>query len=97
MQSAFTPGRSIADNILLAQDLIHYFRLMRGTYCMCVKIDLAKAYDSVRLDFLEAALNCLRFPAHFIKLLMACVSDAHYSILVNGSSEGYFRGTRGLR
>eukprot|EP00268_Persea_americana_P005852 TRINITY_DN12021_c0_g3_i2.p1 TRINITY_DN12021_c0_g3~~TRINITY_DN12021_c0_g3_i2.p1 ORF type:complete len:138 (+),score=13.18 TRINITY_DN12021_c0_g3_i2:192-605(+) len=97
MQSAFIPGRSIADNILMAQDLIHNFHLMSGTSCMCVKIDLAKAYDSVRLDFLEAAHESLRFPAHFIKRLVACVSDAHYSILVNGSSEGYFKGTRGLR
>ena len=73
MQSAFIPGRSIADNILLAQDLIHNFHLLRGPSRMCVKIDLAKAYDSVRLDFLEAALKCLQFPAHFIKLIMACL------------------------
>lgn len=70
MQSAFIPGRSIADNILVAQDLIHNLHLLRETPRMCVKIDLAKAYDSVRLEFLEAALKCLRFPAHFIKLIM---------------------------
>ena len=62
MQSSFIPGRSIADNILVAQDLIHNFHLSRGTPRMCVKIDLAKAYDSVVLEFLEAALRCLRFP-----------------------------------
>lgn len=62
MQSAFIPGRSIADNILVAQDLNHNFHLSRGTPRMCVKIDLAKAYDSVVLEFLEAALRCFRFP-----------------------------------
>ena len=64
---------------------------------MCIKIDLAKAYDSVRRDFLEAALPGMRFPQHFIKLIMACVSDAHFSVLVNDNSKGYFEGTRGLR
>ena len=62
MQSAFIPGRSIADNILVAQDLNHNFHLSRGTPRMCVKIDMAKAYDSVVLEFLEAALRCFRFP-----------------------------------
>lgn len=97
MQSTFVPGRSIVDNIFAAQDLIHNFHLLRETPCMCVKIDLATAYDSVRLEFLEAALKCSRFPTHFIKLIMACVSDAHYLILVNGSSKGYFKGMGGLR
>ena len=64
---------------------------------MCIKIDLAKAYTSVKLDFLEAALHCMRFPTHFIRLIMACFSDDHYSVLANGRAEVYFKGTRGLR
>jgi len=64
---------------------------------MCIKLDLAKAYDSVRWDFLEAALRCLRFPEMVIKLLMECVSGAKFSVLVNGAAEGFFKGTRGLR
>lgn len=97
MQLAFIPGRSIADNILVAQDLIHNFHLSRGCPRMCSKIDLAKAYDRVRWDFLEAVVLSMRFPIHFIKLIMACVYDAYFSMLVNGNSEGYFKGTRGLR
>lgn len=97
MQSAFIPRRSTADNILVSQDLIHNSHLSRGCPRMCIKIDLAKAYASVRWDFLEVALLSLRFPIHFIKLIMACVSDTHFSVLVNGNSEGYFKGTRGLR
>ena len=97
MQSAFVPGRSIADNILLAQDLIHNFHLNKGSPKMCIKLDLAKAYDSVRWDFLEAALRCLRFPVKIVKILMECVSGAKFSVLVNGTAEGFFQGTRGLR
>lgn len=64
---------------------------------MCIKIGLAKAYDSVRWDFLEAALHCMHFPPHIIKLIVACVVDAQFSVLVNCSSEGYIISTRGLR
>lgn len=97
MQSAFFPGRSITDNILLAQDLIHNFHLNRGNSRMCIKLDLAKAYDSVRWGFLEASLQVVHFLAHFIKLIFECVTEAQFSILVNGSFESYFEGTRGLR
>ena len=37
------------------------------------------------------------FPDHFIKLIMECVQHPSYSILLNGTSFGYFKGTRGLR
>lgn len=63
---------------------------------MCIKLDLAKSYDSVPWDFLEVALKCLRFPERAIKLLMECVSGAQFSMLVNGVVEGFFKGTRGL-
>ena len=97
MQLAFVPSKSITDNILLARDLIHNFHLKKGTPRMCIKLELAKAYDSVRWDFLEVALRCLRFPEKVIKILMECVSDAKFSVLVNGVAEGFFKGTRGLR
>ena len=64
---------------------------------MCIKIDLAKSYDSVRWEFLEAASQCLKFPFHIIRLIMECVTGAQFLVLVNGSAEGFFKGTRGLR
>lgn len=97
LQSAFVPGRNISDNILLAQDLVHNFHLNWGIPRMCIKIDLAKTYDSVRWEFLEVALRALHFPAHTIKLIMACVTEAQFSVLVNGCSEGFFKSTKGLR
>ncbi|XXG82786.1 hypothetical protein AAC387_Pa10g0677 [Persea americana] len=64
---------------------------------MCIKLDLAKAYDSVCWDFLEAALRSLRFPEMIIKFLMECVSRAKFLVLVNGAAECFFKGTHGLR
>lgn len=51
MQSAFVLSRSISYNILLARDLIHNFHLDQGCLRMCIKLDLAKAYNSVRWVF----------------------------------------------
>ena len=64
---------------------------------MCIKLDLAKAYDSVRWDFFKAALRCIRFPERVIKILMECVSRAQFFVLVNGAAKGFFKSTRGLR
>ena len=73
------------------------FTLKKGASRMCIKLDLAKAYDSVRWEFLEAALVFMHFSTHFIRLPMACVCHPCYSILLNGTSAGFFQGTRGLR
>ncbi|XP_074278437.1 uncharacterized protein LOC141602026 [Silene latifolia] len=47
-KSAFTPGRLISDNILLAFELFHYMKNSRtsGGH-LALKLDMAKAYDRV--------------------------------------------------
>lgn len=64
---------------------------------MCINIGLAQMYDSVRWDFLKATLHCMRFPPHIIKVIVACVVDPQFSVLVNCSFEGYFISTRRLK
>ena len=50
-QSAFVAGRNISDNILLSQELLHNYHINRGPPRCFLKVDLMKAYDSVRWDF----------------------------------------------
>ncbi|XP_055962303.1 uncharacterized protein LOC130015686 [Mercurialis annua] len=95
-QSAFVPGRSIADNILLAHELVRNYHRQNGRSC-AMKVDLQKAYDTVEWDFIEEVLLGLRFERRFIKLIMECIKSAKFSILVNGESCGYFQSARGLR
>jgi hypothetical protein len=48
-QSSFVPGRNITDNIVMAQEIIHSMRNMRGTQgYMAIKVGLEKAYDRLR-------------------------------------------------
>lgn len=46
-QSAFVPGRSISDNILLSQELVKNYHLLNGSPTCAFKLDIQKAYDTV--------------------------------------------------
>ncbi|KAL0285169.1 UNVERIFIED_CONTAM: hypothetical protein Scaly_2826300, partial [Sesamum calycinum] len=96
-QNAFVPGRSITDNILLAQELmVGYNHKRLPSRCM-IKVDIQKAYDSVEWDFLLEVLKLFNFPHQFIVLINQCVSTASFSVSLNGSIHGFFKGGRGLR
>lgn len=62
-----------------------------------LKIDIAKAFDTVRWDFLLACLQSLNLPQDFTQWLAACFTSPSFSVGINGRLHGYFKGTRGLR
>jgi hypothetical protein len=67
-------------------------------HARCVmKVDLMKAYDSVRWDFVDTMLIKMGFPRTVIDWIMVCVTSCQFSINVNGELAGYFQGGRGLR
>ncbi|KAL0315019.1 UNVERIFIED_CONTAM: hypothetical protein Scaly_2897600 [Sesamum calycinum] len=96
-QNAFVPGRNISDNILLAQELLAGYNQVRLPSRCTLKVDIQKAYDSVEWDFLLEVLRLFNFPPQFIKLIEQCVLTVSYSISLNGSIYGFFKGRRGLR
>nr|GEV42320.1 hypothetical protein [Tanacetum cinerariifolium] len=55
-QSVFVPRRSIADNILLTQEIIHNYHLNHETPRCAFKVDIQKAYDMVDWSFLRMIL-----------------------------------------
>ncbi|KAK4382508.1 hypothetical protein Sango_2865100 [Sesamum angolense] len=61
-QNAFVPGRSIGDNILLAQEMFTGYNRQGLPKRCALKVDLRKAYDTVEWDFLIAALQLFGFP-----------------------------------
>ncbi|KAL3507257.1 hypothetical protein ACH5RR_032639 [Cinchona calisaya] len=50
-QSPFMAGRSISDNILLMHDIVRGYHKRDGKPRCAVKVDLMKAYDTVRWEF----------------------------------------------
>ncbi|KAL2247981.1 UNVERIFIED_CONTAM: hypothetical protein Sindi_2650400 [Sesamum indicum] len=49
-QAAFVPGRSIGDNIMLAQELFMGYNLAHRPPRCALKVDIRKAYDTVEWD-----------------------------------------------
>lgn len=83
-QTAFIPGRLIMSNILICQDLVRGYKRSGGQPKCLMKIDLRKAYDSVRWGFIQQVLIGLNFPQKFVHWVMLCISTAQYSVVVNG-------------
>ena len=97
-QSAFIPGRWIAENQLLVHELLHSFKrrkVVRGF--VALKIDLQKAYDWVNWNFLQVVLTNFRFHKIIIQWIMECVSSVSASVLINGGKSKQFYPSRGLR
>ncbi|KAH1055514.1 hypothetical protein J1N35_033579 [Gossypium stocksii] len=62
-----------------------------------LKIDLQKAFDSVNWCFLLLVLKALKFPEIFRNWIEACITSHYFSISLNGSLVGYFKGAKGVR
>ncbi|XP_019253854.1 PREDICTED: uncharacterized protein LOC109232542 [Nicotiana attenuata] len=96
-QAGFIPWRKIADNIILARELVKaYSRKHISPRCM-MKVDMMKAYDSVEWVYLEQLLEYLCFPTKFINWVRTCVSTVSYSIMINGELTKPFEAAKGLR
>ena len=96
-QTAFIPGRNMSSNIFIAQELFrNYHRPYTRRRC-AIKVDLHKAFDTVKWDFLLELLFKLGFPPRFIEWIHAFITSSKYSININGELVGFFGATRGLR
>jgi hypothetical protein len=96
-QTAFVKGRRIGDNILLAQELFRNYHRDKGSPRCAIKVDLMKAYDTVRWDFINNVLKIVGFPDTMVRWIMECVTTPWFSVNINGELNGYFPGGRGLR
>ncbi|XP_058092498.1 uncharacterized protein LOC131238937 [Magnolia sinica] len=97
-QGAFVQGRSIAENVALAQELFRELnRPVRGGGDIILKLDIDKAYDRVNWDFLKQVLKQFGFSMPWIEMVEKCWAISWFSVLLNGEIEGFFKSSRGLR
>lgn len=95
---AFVEGRWIANNTVLAHELIHKVRKFKGKGgLMLAKIDLRKAYDRLEWSFINLVLRAWGFSDNFRKMIFGCVSSVQYTLLVNSSIVGKVTPAKGLR
>ncbi|KAG7556738.1 Reverse transcriptase domain [Arabidopsis suecica] len=64
--SAFLPGRLLDENVLLATEIVHGYNWRNIESRGMLKVDLRKAFDSVRWDFIISALRAISMPERFL-------------------------------
>ena len=97
-QGAFTQGRLISNNILIAYEVLY---AMRGDSAldgfMAPKLDMAKALDRLEWPFFSGAMLKLGFKAGWVDLVMQWVKSVSFSFLINGCLSSHILPSRGIR
>lgn len=96
-QSAFIKDRLLVENLLLATEIVKDYHKEDVSPRCAMKIDIAKAFDSIHWPFLLKTLKALNMPDEFIHWIELCICTASFSVQVNGELAGFFQSKRGLR
>ncbi|XP_025684704.1 uncharacterized protein [Arachis hypogaea] len=99
VQSAFIKGRLIQDNIVVVQEVFHKLngKGNNGSNDIAIKLDMNKAYDRLKWNFLQRVMEKFGFSREWVKLMMSCVKSATYRFKINGKLSAKIHPQRGLR
>lgn len=67
-QTAFLPKRLLAENVLLATEIIQGYGRKNSEAKAMLKVDIRKAFDSVKWNFIISTLKGMSFPCKFITM-----------------------------
>jgi hypothetical protein len=83
-QSAFIKKRTIQDNFMAVRSAVRRYQRM-NIPSLFLKLDIAKAFDSVRWEYLLSLLQHLGFPSWWRDWIAAILSTSTSRVFVNGS------------
>jgi hypothetical protein len=89
-QNAFVKGRQITDSMLITNECIDS-QIKEGLPRVICKLDVEKVYANVNWNFLLYLLERCGFSMKWRTLIV------RFSILINGSPEGFFGSSRGIQ
>lgn len=95
-QTAFMKGHNIHDNFLYVRNLAHRFHRTKSPTRL-LKLDISKAFDSVRWDYLLTMLQQRGFPTRWISWIAALLTTSTSRVLLNGHHLQAIGHGRGLR
>nr|GFD07963.1 hypothetical protein [Tanacetum cinerariifolium] len=84
VQTAFLPNRQILDGPFIINELLSWCKYKKQQ-AMVFKVDFAKAYDSVRWDFLDDVLDAFGFGSKWRSWIHGSLHSGMASVLINGS------------
>lgn len=95
-QSAFIKGRHIQDNFQYVHGAVHHFQGSK-TPMLPVKLDIAKAFDSVRWEYLLEVMEHLGFGQRWRDIISRTWATTTSHILLNGQPGTPIQHCCGLR
>ncbi|XP_073260583.1 uncharacterized protein [Populus alba] len=96
LPKAFIAGRNILDSVLIANEMLDSMK-SRSCQGFLLKLDFRKAFDTVSWSYLNDVMGYMNFGARWRKWIMASISFARLSVLINGSPTSKFTASCGLR
>ena len=96
-QFGFVKGRRIQDCIALASEGFNILKNKSKEGNIAIKVDIRKAFDTLDWDFVLEVLRCFGFSDDFRGLIKNIFESARISILHNGTPNGFFSCSRGVR
>ena len=82
---------------MVAQEIIHTMRNKRGKVRqVAIKVDLEKAYDRIRWEFIHDTLKDVGLLKEFFRIVMECITTARMQILWEGELTEEFIPSRGI-
>ncbi|GKE00354.1 RNA-directed DNA polymerase, eukaryota [Tanacetum coccineum] len=91
-QSAFIANRQILDGPFILNEILSWCN-RKKKQALIFKAEFAKAYDSVRWDYLLEVLHAFGFGANWCKWIRGIFTSAMASVLINGSPSSEFPST----
>lgn len=96
-QSGFALGRNIHENVIVAQEIIHSMRNMKGKKgFFAIKVDLSKAYNKLSCDFIWRFLEEIKLPQQMLNIILHGVMSVETNINWNDNPSNYSRSERGI-
>jgi ribonuclease HI len=96
-QKGFIHGRDIRDCLCIASEAANFLHNKSFGGNLALKIDIAKAFDTLDWNFLLKVLKSFGFNDIFCNWISVILKSAFLSVSINGKSHGYFNCTRGVR
>lgn len=95
-QSAFIKGRRIQENFLFVHGAVKMLHRLKQP-AMLLKLDIAKAFDTVSWEFLLELLAHLGFGRWWRDCIATLLASASTSVIINGRNSQRIHLARGLR